>query len=378
MFTTIDNKVKDALIDRSEIKKEKKNLDEIGDLASKIVNSEMDLNVTDTHQQDLLESEIKRESYDKNEAFQCDIKTHIQSGLLLERFQETFITSDEEKLPPYASDNNEFSMKESQHEVKYNPELYDEDTTKAIKKNNEQIEEGIDGILFSKDDCELEQSGHSECPSVESLPTKSKYTCHICNETFPTASSLKKHILKHPKENSYICPICDKSFTQSSHLRRHHKRHSLVKKHQCEVCSKSFTQKAFLKTHLLVHTGQKPHECSICGKKFTQSSGLKVHLRIHSGERPYQCLVCSKTFKDSSYLKKHLLFHSGERAYKCSICSKTFTQASDLRKHVRIHSGDRPYQCSQCWKTFAQATNLKSHSYIHMNLNNEASPDEFI
>ena len=212
----------------TEIKIQKKDLDDIDDFTLNMGNYEINSNMTDTPQ-DSSKSVIKEELIDENETIDGDIQTPMESGLFCGRFEEEFVTLDEGK-------KSWCSSKSINDDVIENPELNtvikhesDDQVSKDVDVVNYEVDDKIDVIATLEIDYKLEQSGASK---FKSTTGKSKYECNICGKTFTRANYLKKHFLIHTGEKPFHCPICNNYFSRSSHLTRHLVTHSGVQKNQ--------------------------------------------------------------------------------------------------------------------------------------------------
>jgi len=164
--------------------------------------------------------------------------------------------------------------------------------------------------LDTDEDCKQSYSACDTEVHVES--DQQRFTCEVCDQTFPKASSLKLHMRSHTKVKTYIsCKFCDRKFKYTSALITHERIHTGERPFVCYVCDKKFKQSHSLKTHMGIHSGQRlrPFSCEVCNKKFLQSGNLTNHMRIHTGERPFSCKVCGKTFTDPSTLRNHMDTH---------------------------------------------------------------------
>ncbi|XP_029016606.1 zinc finger protein 54 isoform X2 [Betta splendens] len=197
--------------------------------------------------------------------------------------------------------------------------------------------------------------------------TARPYACGQCGKCFTKLQSLTKHMLAHTGQKPYYCTICNKGFTQSTYFRRHMECHTSQMTFPCKHCNKSFPTAFKLSNHERWHTRDRPHMCERCGKRFLVPSLLKRHMGYHIGDRQYLCSQCGKTFVYLSDLKRHQQDHMPKTKIPCPVCQKKFSSKYCLRVHLRIHTRERPYRCSLCDKTFTQVGNLKVHIRLHTN-----------
>lgn len=195
--------------------------------------------------------------------------------------------------------------------------------------------------------------------------TNKPFQCSICEKTFTHIGSLNTHIRIHSGEKPYKCELCSKAFTQSSSLMVHLRSHSIRKPHQCHLCDKGFVNSTSLVIHLKTHKYGSRYSCSECDKSFKHEAQLKEHMRMHNQTLVYQCSICRNAFASSSELVQHMKCHMGEKPFTCSICDRSFTQSGSLNIHMRIHTGEKPFNCKLCNKSFTQASSLSVHMKIH-------------
>ncbi|KAJ6641385.1 Zinc finger protein, partial [Pseudolycoriella hygida] len=244
------------------------------------------------------------------------------------------------------------------------------------------------------------------------------YSCDLCDFSFASAISLKRHMVRHKEctSNAFECFQCQKTFISRRHLRLHRKTHDnptkslsekldeavkiresmksnrikMETKFVCEICAKPFdSEKPYdehmkdhcenewlchlcgrkLKTkrnlinHYIVHSGEKPFTCDDCGKVFTCKDKLKLHLKIHKGIRPHVCLICNKAFIQKGHLATHSKSHIEKSFdFKCQQCPQQFTNRTRYELHLRSHSG---YECGVCGKTFKKKYHRTDHMRTH-------------
>lgn len=115
---------------------------------------------------------------------------------------------------------------------------------------------------------------------------------------------------------------------------------SNVRTLSCKICKQTFPTKSTLYKHLRGHTSdEKPFKCHECGQGFTLSSNLRQHRIIHRGYKPFQCEYCGKKFMRSNVYKQHRRIHTGEKMHKCDLCPSEFLQKYALTKHMKkVHN----------------------------------------
>ena len=83
--------------------------------------------------------------------------------------------------------------------------------------------------------------------------TQPKYKCHVCNEIFPSMTSLRLHSKEHINQ----CPFCSRTFTSRAEAKRHtdkdHGQALDADTKQCLYCDQTFSTVEEVMAHSKMH-----------------------------------------------------------------------------------------------------------------------------
>ncbi|XP_069776181.1 zinc finger and BTB domain-containing protein 4-like [Narcine bancroftii] len=126
----------------------------------------------------------------------------------------------------------------------------------------------------------------------------------------------------------YFCAVCQRSYMTLSSLRRHANVHSWRRRYPCRYCDKIFALAEYRTKHEVWHTGERRYQCIFCWDTFVTYYNLKTHQRAAHGLDPG--LTISQKTPNGGYkprlnafkLYRLLPMRSHKRPYK------TYSQAS--------------------------------------------------
>ncbi|CAH2101676.1 unnamed protein product [Euphydryas editha] len=139
------------------------------------------------------------------------------------------------------------------------------------------------------------------------------HACAQCPKKFGSAALLNVHMKTHErllKGATFRCTYCGKGFFESYSLQVHERTHRNEKPFQCEICNTSFGTNSSLKRHLKVsHSTSKPFECSTCHRSFVSEAIRDRHeIRNHGNPEDFKfhCKQCSCKYLKLKDLRKHM------------------------------------------------------------------------
>ncbi|XP_026578482.1 zinc finger and BTB domain-containing protein 4-like [Pseudonaja textilis] len=125
----------------------------------------------------------------------------------------------------------------------------------------------------------------------------------------------------------YFCTVCERSYMTLSSLKRHSNVHSWRRKYPCRYCDKVFALAEYRTKHEVWHTGERRYQCIFCWETFVTYYNLKTHQKAFHGINPG--LISSEKTPNGGYkpklnalkLYRLLPMRSQKRPYK------TYSQA---------------------------------------------------
>ncbi|KAL4631475.1 zinc finger and BTB domain-containing protein 4 [Arapaima gigas] len=100
----------------------------------------------------------------------------------------------------------------------------------------------------------------------------------------------------------YFCAVCERSYMTLSSLKRHSNVHSWRRKYPCRFCDKVFALAEYRTKHEVWHTGERRYQCIFCWEAFATYYNLKTHQKALHGISPG--LISSEKTANGGYKQK--------------------------------------------------------------------------
>ncbi|XP_021433860.2 zinc finger and BTB domain-containing protein 38 [Oncorhynchus mykiss] len=100
----------------------------------------------------------------------------------------------------------------------------------------------------------------------------------------------------------YFCSVCERSYMTLSSLKRHSNVHSWRRKYPCHFCDKVFALAEYRTKHEVWHTGERRYQCIFCWEAFATYYNLKTHQKAFHGISPG--LISSEKTVNGGYKQK--------------------------------------------------------------------------
>ncbi|XP_062905786.1 zinc finger and BTB domain-containing protein 4-like [Mobula hypostoma] len=84
----------------------------------------------------------------------------------------------------------------------------------------------------------------------------------------------------------YFCAVCQRSYMTLSSLKRHANVHSWRRRYPCRYCDKVFALAEYRTKHEVWHTGERRYQCIFCWDTFVTYYNLKTHQKAFHGVDP--------------------------------------------------------------------------------------------
>ncbi|KAM3824838.1 zinc finger protein 687 isoform 2-T2 [Vipera latastei] len=199
------------------------------------------------------------------------------------------------------------------------------------------------------------------------------WTCGICHSWFPERDEYVVHMKKvHGKcVKKFPCHLCERSFCSAPSLRRHIRvNHEGIKRvYPCRYCTegkRTFSSRLILEKHIQVRHGIQVTDANRSqevlatrlGSRNAQVPGRKRKLSSDDGdscsEEPDSTTPPSKTPKGA----RRPLYH-------CRKCGYIAPTAADFQEHIPRHrTGESAHQCHECGLCFTSQVSLNRHRFI--------------
>ncbi|XP_077171743.1 zinc finger and BTB domain-containing protein 4 [Paroedura picta] len=142
-------------------------------------------------------------------------------------------------------------------------------------------------------------------PKAAAVPSSSKKALLFRHRGLPRLDYIsdQDHFVKVVDGHIiYFCTVCERSYMTLSSLKRHSNVHSWRRKYPCRYCDKVFALAEYRTKHEVWHTGERRYQCIFCWETFVTYYNLKTHQKAFHGINPG--LISSEKTPNGGYKPK--------------------------------------------------------------------------
>lgn len=171
----------------------------------------------------------------------------------------------------------------------------------SIQPKQEPLEEG--NVEKSNEETEPEQLGQETGPGRPIKKGRGLQGPHARTVSHSDALRDEDHFVKIVDGHIiYFCSVCERSYMTLSSLKRHSNVHSWRRKYPCHYCDKVFALAEYRTKHEVWHTGERRYQCIFCWEAFPTYYNLKTHQKAFHGISPG--LISSEKTANGGYKQK--------------------------------------------------------------------------
>lgn len=171
----------------------------------------------------------------------------------------------------------------------------------SIQPKQEPLEEG--NVEKTNEATEPEQLGQETGPGRPIKKGKGLQGHHARAVSHSDGLRDEDHFVKIVDGHIiYFCSVCERSYMTLSSLKRHSNVHSWRRKYPCHYCDKVFALAEYRTKHEVWHTGERRYQCIFCWEAFPTYYNLKTHQKAFHGISPG--LISSEKTANGGYKQK--------------------------------------------------------------------------
>ncbi|KAJ3979285.1 hypothetical protein F5890DRAFT_1547050 [Lentinula detonsa] len=188
------------------------------------------------------------------------------------------------------------------------------------------------------------------------------FSCPICKKPYETLKAMKEHA--KISRTHFLCDYCDRMFRSPHTLGRHVDTKHIARENEerlytCHTCNRSFASQSSLDEH---YRGSNVHPvCSRCGKGFKDQWSFDEHEQLcphHALE--VICRSCHIKIKKNDMLKHYL---DSPNHPTCLQCKVGFVDDSAFEQHcLRLHDIARCKRCRRQYDSVFGLERAKKHA----------------